>query len=65
MPRSLRLLAAFVFTASFALPFAGEAKPATTPAAAPKVPTDDAVRLQVFLDRENFGPGKIDGSYGG
>ncbi|MBV9657785.1 MAG: L,D-transpeptidase [Verrucomicrobia bacterium] len=64
MPRSLRLLAAFVFTASFALPFACEAKPATTPAA-PKVPTDDAVRLQVFLDRENFGPGKIDGSYGG
>lgn len=24
-----------------------------------------ATRLQVFLDRENFGPGKIDGRYGG
>lgn len=26
---------------------------------------DDATRLQLFLDREGFGPGKIDGRYGG
>ena len=42
------------------------AKP--TPAAsssASKPSTDDTVRLQIFLDEQNFGPGKIDGSYGG
>ena len=26
---------------------------------------DDTVRLQIFLDEQNFGPGKIDGAYGG
>lgn len=30
-----------------------------------KVSVDDAVRLQIFLDHANFGPGKIDGAYGG
>ena len=39
----------------------------TAPAATPKppvLPVDDATRLQVFLDRENFGPGKLDGRSG-
>ncbi len=47
-----------------------QAKPKSTPkeapaAKAPVVSEDDAVRLQIFLDDHNFGPGKIDGSYGG
>ncbi len=41
--------------------------PASIPAPTPKPPilaVDDATRLQVFLDRENFGPGKLDGKSG-
>ncbi len=30
-----------------------------------KPPQDETVRLQIFLDEQNFGPGKIDGAYGG
>ena len=30
----------------------------------PALSVDDATRLQVFLDRENFGPGKLDGKTG-
>ena len=31
----------------------------------PTISQDDAVRLQIFLDAHDFGPGKIDGNYGG
>ena len=39
---------------------------ASTPSAKPPaaLATDDATRLQIFLDRENFGPGKLDGKLG-
>ena len=30
-----------------------------------KASQDDTVRLQIFLDEQNFAPGKIDGAYGG
>lgn len=38
---------------------------AAEPPKEPPVPRDDAVRLQIFLDGKNFGPGKIDGRFGG
>ena len=31
----------------------------------PGVGRDDVVRLQIYLDEQNFSPGKIDGQYGG
>ena len=36
----------------------------TPPKPPPALPMEDATRLQVFLDRENFGPGKLDGKTG-
>ncbi len=51
-----------------AQPFAPASTPSSpVPAAVPKPPVlavDDATRLQIFLDRENFGPGKLDGKSG-
>ncbi len=46
------------------------ARPASKQAATPKPigpqpSRDDVVRLQIFLDEQNFGPGRIDGGYGG
>lgn len=42
------------------------AKPATSPkSTGSQPPRDDVVRLQIFLDEQNFGPGRIDGGYGG
>ena len=41
-------------------------KPGSTPAPAGGAPKrDDVVRLQIYLDEQNFSPGKIDGRYGG
>jgi lipoprotein-anchoring transpeptidase ErfK/SrfK len=31
----------------------------------PGVTRDDVVRLQIYLDEQNFSPGKVDGQYGG
>lgn len=42
-----------------------DTKTSTTPSPISQIPTgDDAVRLQIFLDQENFGPGVIDGKIG-
>ena len=45
---------------------AGGTAPAAAPPpkAPPALSVEDATRLQVFLDRENFGPGKLDGKTG-
>lgn len=45
--------------------FAAASLRAAEPPKEPPVPRDDAVRLQIFLDARNFGPGKIDGRFGG
>ena len=67
-PVLLTLLAGVVLLAA-AVPTA-EARPAAKTAATPKPngaqpSRDDVVRLQIFLDEQNFGPGRIDGGYGG
>ena len=31
----------------------------------PGITRDDVVRLQIYLDEQNFSPGKVDGQYGG
>ena len=48
-------------------PLTAKAKPSKEAASEkkPAVSQDEAVRLQLFLDANNFGPGKIDGNYGG
>ena len=43
---------------------AGAPRPAATPKPAPLLSVDDTTRLQIFLDHENFGPGKLDGKPG-
>lgn len=46
-----------LLAALFSLPVLAKDEPAAV--------DEEAARLQVFLDRANFGPGKIDGHYGG
>jgi lipoprotein-anchoring transpeptidase ErfK/SrfK len=48
---------------SFGLPAEARKKPAREPPPK-KTEIEAAARLQIFLDRANFGPGKIDGRYG-
>ncbi len=43
---------------------AGSPRPAATPKPAPLLSVDDTTRVQIFLDHENFGPGKLDGKPG-
>lgn len=58
-----RIPAAFLLLASVLT--ACSARAAEPAPKTPAVSRDDAVRLQIFLDGKNFGPGKIDGRYGG
>ncbi len=66
-----RLTPLLVFSLTVAVAPLLQAKPHGTvppPKLAPNNPAvsqDDAVRLQLFLDAHDFGPGKIDGNYGG
>ena len=58
----------FVFLTVCALPVVSlhaKTKDAATPATAGSPSRDDVVRLQIYLDEQNFSPGKIDGRYGG
>ena len=62
-----RLLPSLLAAVCFAAPaFAAPAKPdAKLKPSTFKPSRDDVVRLQIFLDEQNFGPGRIDGGYGG
>ncbi|MFZ2278864.1 MAG: L,D-transpeptidase [Prosthecobacter sp.] len=70
-PTVLRLppLLALTFSllCGLSLPAAAADKKEAKAAATPAIPADHeaAARLQVFLDCANFGPGKIDGRFGG
>ena len=48
----------------FLAPGEAPAAPAALPKPPPALAMEDATRLQIFLDRENFGPGKLDGKLG-
>jgi lipoprotein-anchoring transpeptidase ErfK/SrfK len=51
-------------TQPFMAPGAAVPQPPPVVKPPPALAVDDATRLQIFLDRENFGPGKLDGKSG-
>ncbi|WP_395752854.1 L,D-transpeptidase [Prosthecobacter sp.] len=59
-----RVLTVFILLLGLPLPAADLSHPPAAPHALP-ADHEAATRLQVFLDRGNFGPGKIDGRFGG
>ncbi len=55
----------FAFSLLFPLSLTAADKKPAKPEPAAEGEREAATKLQVFLDRANFGPGKIDGHYGG
>ena len=63
MKSILRFAFIALLISGIVLPAAGKKKPGRGARAAQKTDIEAAARLQIFLDRANFSPGKIDGRY--